>query len=182
MKTLFRRIRTAISPRGSSRSWSRAIFPVLIARKYSGKSSQPTRRTSTRTHEAPRGASCCIWAKPTQARPTTALERLAQAQNGSISRRCASWRSKNYEKLKRECVPCDLVTGEEELLTEGARHVCSTIEKLDTGRAYDVAVIDEIQMIADSQRGQAWTRALLGLRCGEIHVCGAMNAKDSSSK
>ena len=33
-------------------------------------------------------------------------------------------------------------------------------------------------MINDSQRGIAWTRALLGLRCNEIHVCGAMNAKE----
>ena len=41
---------------------------------------------------------------------------------------------------------------------------------------YDVAVIDEIQMIADSQRGYAWTRALHGLRANEIHVCGGLEA------
>lgn len=29
----------------------------------------------------------------------------------------------------------------------------------------DVAIIDEIQMIADLERGGAWTRALLGTRC-----------------
>lgn len=32
-------------------------------------------------------------------------------------------------------------------------------------------------MIDDDQRGTAWTRALLGLRCKEIHVCGALNTK-----
>lgn len=36
----------------------------------------------------------------------------------------------------------------------------------------EVAVIDEIQMIKDPQRGWAWTRALLGLRAEEIHLCG----------
>lgn len=36
----------------------------------------------------------------------------------------------------------------------------------------EVAVIDEIQMIKDSQRGWAWTRALLGLVADEIHICG----------
>ena len=33
-------------------------------------------------------------------------------------------------------------------------------------------------MINDSQRGNAWTRALLGLKCREIHICGALNSKD----
>ncbi|KAK8771732.1 hypothetical protein V5799_025023 [Amblyomma americanum] len=37
---------------------------------------------------------------------------------------------------------------------------------------YDVAVIDEIQMMRDPQRGWAWTRALLGLAAKEIHLCG----------
>ncbi len=50
--------------------------------------------------------------------------------------------------------------------------------KLDINDTYDVAVIDEIQMIGNSQRGQAWTKALLGIQCGEIHICGAINAKD----
>lgn len=42
----------------------------------------------------------------------------------------------------------------------------------------EVAVIDEIQMIKDPQRGWAWTRALLGLRAEEIHVCGEAGAID----
>jgi len=41
-----------------------------------------------------------------------------------------------------------------------------------------VAVIDEIQMAGNSQRGDAWTRAVLGLCCPEIHLCGALNAKE----
>lgn len=43
---------------------------------------------------------------------------------------------------------------------------------------YDVAVIDEIQMIADSNRAHSWTRALLGLRAREIHLCGGMEAAE----
>ena len=34
----------------------------------------------------------------------------------------------------------------------------------------EVAVIDEIQMIRDQQRGWAWTRSLLGLCAHEIHT------------
>ena len=36
----------------------------------------------------------------------------------------------------------------------------------------DVAVIDEIQMIEDPQRGGGWSRALLGLPAREVHLCG----------
>ncbi|MFZ8318572.1 hypothetical protein ACO1LA_13960, partial [Staphylococcus aureus] len=32
--------------------------------------------------------------------------------------------------------------------------------------------IDEIQMMADRHRGYARTRALLGLKADEIHICG----------
>lgn len=40
----------------------------------------------------------------------------------------------------------------------------------------EIAVIDEIQMIRDPQRGWAWTRALLGLQAEEIHLCGEPGA------
>lgn len=49
---------------------------------------------------------------------------------------------------------------------------------MNVNKEYDVAVIDEIQMIADPARGHAWTRALLGLRAREIHVCGGLEALD----
>ena len=33
-------------------------------------------------------------------------------------------------------------------------------------------------MIKDKHRGMAWSKALLGLKCREIHICGAANAKN----
>jgi len=36
----------------------------------------------------------------------------------------------------------------------------------------EVAVIDEIQLMRDLNRGWAWTRALLGIPADEIHLCG----------
>ena len=106
-----------------------------------------------------------------------AIERLKQAPNGVYLAPLRILALENYERLNREGVPCHLITGEEELLAENAQHISSTIEKLDMTQEYDIAVIDEIQMIGSSQRGQAWTRAVLGLRCPEIHVCGAINAR-----
>ena len=37
---------------------------------------------------------------------------------------------------------------------------------------YDVAIIDEIQMIADVERGSAWTQAFLALKAKTIYCCG----------
>ncbi|KAI8051836.1 P-loop containing nucleoside triphosphate hydrolase protein [Thamnidium elegans] len=44
------------------------------------------------------------------------------------------------------------------------------------GKTLDVAVIDEIQLIGDPDRGWAWTQALLGLKAKEIHLCGEASA------
>ncbi len=39
-------------------------------------------------------------------------------------------------------------------------------------RVVDVAVLDEVQLLADRSRGWAFTRALLGLPARTLHVCG----------
>lgn len=81
------------------------------------------------------------------------------------------------ETLTRTGCPCSLRTGEEEIEEPGARHESATVEKVRFDKLYDVAVIDEAQMIADPERGYAWTRAILGLRAREIHVCCAPQAR-----
>ncbi|MCO5549616.1 hypothetical protein L7F22_003089 [Adiantum nelumboides] len=68
---------------------------------------------------------------------------------------------------------CNLVTGEETKTTSpSAGLLACTVEMIVTDRIVDVAVIDEIQMIADEQRGFAWTAALLNVAAKEIHLCG----------
>lgn len=51
-----------------------------------------------------------------------------------------------------------------------------------TSDEYDVAVIDEIQLISDPDRGWAWTRALLGVKAKEVHVCGEERALELLQK
>ncbi len=82
------------------------------------------------------------------------------------------------ETLLDAGVDCSLSTGEEEDFSEGDTHIAATAEKLSLERRYDVAVIDECQMIADPQRGYAWTRAILGVLSPEIHLCAAPEAKN----
>lgn len=80
------------------------------------------------------------------------------------------------DTLNSENVPCSLMTGEEEDIIPGAKHMSATVEKLDINEIYDLCVIDECQMIGDSQRGCFWTRAILGARVSEIHLCTAPEA------
>lgn len=106
-----------------------------------------------------------------------AIEKLKSASNGIYLSPLRILALENFEKLNNEGIKCNLLTGEEEIIVHGANHTSCTIEKLDLRKYYDLAVIDEIQMIDDDQRGSAWTKALLGLKCTEIHVCGAINSK-----
>ncbi|MDN0033238.1 DEAD/DEAH box helicase [Oscillibacter valericigenes] len=110
-----------------------------------------------------------------------ALQRLKTSGNGIYLAPLRILALENYERLNREGVPCDLLTGEEDIQIPGAQHLCCTVEKADLRAHYDVAVIDEAQLVADSQRGDAWTRAILGLCCPEIHLCGAALVKDQLS-
>jgi ATP-dependent RNA helicase SUPV3L1/SUV3 len=58
------------------------------------------------------------------------------------------------------------------------RFVSCTVEMADLYRPVQVAVVDEVQMIAEPGRGGAWTRAVLGLPADELHLCGCPSAVD----
>lgn len=81
-----------------------------------------------------------------------------------------------YERMNMDGLYTSLVTGQEKKLVPHATHVSCTVEMANINRRWDVAVIDEIQLIGDPQRGWAWTRALFGLQANEIHVCGSSEA------
>lgn len=83
-----------------------------------------------------------------------------------------------YDALTQAGVICNLITGEEKIIHEGATHTASTVEMLNPEKTVEVTVIDEIQMITDDQRGWAWTAAFVGVPCKEIYMCGADNALD----
>ena len=71
---------------------------------------------------------------------------------------------------------CNLITGEEHRIVAEDALVSCTVEMLSFDRFVDVAVVDEIQMIADPSRGSGWTAAVLGLCAKEIHLCGEETA------
>ncbi len=107
-----------------------------------------------------------------------ALNRYLQAESGIYLAPLRLLAHEIYEYSINEDVPCSMITGEEEILTEGASHISSTVEMLELHAHYDVAVIDEAQMIIDRDRGYAWTNAICGVYAEEIHVCMAPEALD----
>jgi hypothetical protein len=101
-----------------------------------------------------------------------ALQRLKAARRGVYSGplRLLAWEVCNT--LRRGGIKCDLVTGQERDFEEASGHVSCTVEMTDLSEHYDVAVIDEFQLIGDQERGWAWSRAFLGLQADELHLCG----------
>ncbi len=106
-----------------------------------------------------------------------AIEALKRAESGVYLAPLRLLAYEQYENLNNAGAACTLVTGEERRVTEGAWIRSSTIEMLDYKHWYDVAVIDEAQMMTDSDRGGSWTAAIMGVRAEEIHVCTAPSAE-----
>lgn len=106
------------------------------------------------------------------------FQRLKKADTGVYLAPLRLLALEAQEILLEAGVACSLTTGEEEDREEGDTHVAATAEKLDMNRRYDVAVIDECQMISDPERGYAWTRAILGVQAPEVHLCAAPEAKN----
>ena len=73
-------------------------------------------------------------------------------------------------------------TGQEKSISEFDTHISWTIEMWNLSEKYDVAVIDEIQMISDPERGYAWTNAFLGIQAKEIHLWGDQRSLELITK
>lgn len=111
-----------------------------------------------------------------------ALQRLEQANNGTYAGPLRLLAHEVFSRLNANGKPCALITGEERRLPpgyepgsalDGAYNMTAcTVEMMPLNKQLDVAVIDEIQMIGNAERGWAWTQALLGVMAKEVHLCG----------
>ena len=111
-----------------------------------------------------------------------AMEALAKAASGVYLAPLRLLALENYERLQAarphgKELAVSLVTGEERRLADDATHVASTVEMLDTRTRVEVAVIDEIQMLADRDRGAAWTAAVCGAPASTVYLVGAPEAR-----
>lgn len=102
-----------------------------------------------------------------------AMEALKTAASGCYLAPLRLLALEIMDRLNRDDIPTSLITGEEEIRVPGARVISSTVEMLDPEREVDVAVIDEVQMLADAERGWAWSAALVGVPARTIYLLGS---------
>ena len=107
-----------------------------------------------------------------------AVEALKTAEHGVYLSPLRLLAFEKFEELGEAGVLCSMKTGEEEILVENSTVMCSTIEILNPNEEFDVAVIDEAQLLGDVERGRALTEAVLGIRADVIHICTAPEALD----
>lgn len=100
-----------------------------------------------------------------------ALERLKEATNGVYLGPLRLLALEVYEKMMDSGIPCTMLTGQECIEEPDSRITASTVEMLDIDKKYNIAVIDEAQLVADEERGHSWTRAILGVLAEEVHIC-----------
>lgn len=102
-----------------------------------------------------------------------ALLALEQAKSGVYLAPLRLLAMEIRDRLVAAGIPCNLITGEERVLMDGALHTASTIEMMNSNKPVDIAIIDEIQMLQDLDRGAAWTAALVGVPASKIFICGS---------
>jgi ATP-dependent RNA helicase SUPV3L1/SUV3 len=108
-----------------------------------------------------------------------ALKRLEQAKSGIFGGPLRLLAHEVYTRFNAKGIKCALITGEEQRIPDGMQAVMNscTVEMVPLNSVVDVAVIDEIQMVGDADRGWAWTAALLGVQAKELHLCGEVRTE-----
>lgn len=111
----------------------------------------------------------------------TAIQALANAKTGVYLAPLRLLALENFERLSAHIGEHEkrvsLITGDERREVEGATHIASTVEMLDTRTRVDVAVIDEIQLLGDPERGSAWTAAVCGAPAPIVYLVGALESR-----
>ncbi len=112
----------------------------------------------------------------------SAMQELMKADCGVYLAPLRLLALENYENLVENDIPTSLITGEEERIDEDAGHICSTIEMVNFNYDVDVCVIDEVQMLEDSDRGWAWVNAIVGAPASKVIMTGSVNALEAVKK
>lgn len=109
-----------------------------------------------------------------------ALKALEAAKSGIYAGPLRLLAHEVYTRFVAKGISCALITGEEQRIPKGVDTYFKscTVEMTPMNHVVDVAVIDEIQMIGDPERGWAWTQAFLGVQAKEVHLCGEERAVD----
>jgi ATP-dependent RNA helicase SUPV3L1/SUV3 len=115
---------------------------------------------------------------PNSGKTHNALDTLSIANSGWYLAPLRLLAFEIFDRLNQRGIRCNLLTGEEYIPVAGANVTAATIEMFDPTHSGDCVIIDEAQMLADPDRGWAWTRALMEAQAPDIYVIGPPNARD----
>jgi len=110
---------------------------------------------------------------PNTGKTYRSFEKLSHAKNGAYWGPLRLLALEGHEALLDRGVLNDLITGEERRYSLGSTHVSSTVEMANLHKPLDVAVLDEVQLLIDPERGWAWTQAVLGGPTDELVLTGS---------
>jgi hypothetical protein len=114
---------------------------------------------------------------PNSGKTYDALNVLAAANSGWYLAPLRLLAFEVFDRLNQRGVYCNLLTGEEYIPIPGATVTAATIEMFNPRDSGECIIIDEAQMLADPDRGWAWTRAMMEARAPEIHIIGPASAQ-----
>lgn len=78
-----------------------------------------------------------------------------------------------HETLLERGVINDLITGEERRRSLGSTFISSTVEMARWNKRVGATVLDEVQLLADPNRGWAWTQAVISAPTNQLVLTGA---------
>lgn len=116
--------------------------------------------------------------EPNSGKTHDALQALKDAGSGWYLAPLRLLAYEIFDRLNDEGVACNLLTGEEFIPVEDARITAATIEMFNASDSGACVIIDEAQMLADADRGWAWTRAFMESAAPEMHVIGPPTARE----
>ncbi|MBC7814217.1 MAG: hypothetical protein H7175_23890, partial [Burkholderiales bacterium] len=114
---------------------------------------------------------------PNSGKTHEALNALAEAESGWYLAPLRLLAYEIFDRMNQRGVRCNLLTGEEYIPVEGATITAATVEMFDPTRSGECVIIDEAQLLADPDRGWAWTRAMMEALAPNIHIIGPQTAK-----
>lgn len=114
---------------------------------------------------------------PNSGKTHDALNALKQAGSGWYLAPLRLLAYEIFDRLNGEGLACNLLTGEEYIPVEGAKLTAATIEMFNPADSGDCVIVDEAQMLADADRGWAWTRAMMESAAPEMRIIGPPTAR-----
>lgn len=105
-----------------------------------------------------------------------AFNELAQYSSGAYLAPLRLLALEGHDELNKRNIKNSFITGEEKTFIRGAKFSSQTIETFNFNKLIDAVFVDEVQMLLDSDRGWAYTQALVGAPAKTVIATGSLDS------